>query len=74
MVFLPEKLRRLLKDYLRRQKKTSGAVFTTQTGKPLDRSNIWRDMKKTVRKRRSFPRKGVPAQSAAFVRTDVLRA
>ena len=45
VVFLPEKLRRLLKEYLRRQKKTAGAVFTTRTGKPLDRSNIWRDMK-----------------------------
>ena len=45
VVFLPEKLRRLLKNYLRAQKKTAGAVFTTRTGKPLDRSNIWRDMK-----------------------------
>lgn len=45
IVFLPEKLRRLLKAYIRRQKKTSGAVFTTRTGKPLDRSNIWREMK-----------------------------
>jgi len=45
VVFLPEKLRRLLKAYLRKQKKTAGAVFTTRTGKPLDRSNIWRDMK-----------------------------
>lgn len=44
-VFLPNKLRRLLRDYLRTQKKTAGAVFTTRTGKPLDRSNIWRDMK-----------------------------
>ena len=24
---------------------TAGAVFTTRTGRPLDRSNIWRDMK-----------------------------
>lgn len=44
-VFLPDKLRRLLKQYLKGQKKTAGAVFTTRTGKPLDRSNIWRDMK-----------------------------
>lgn len=44
-VFLPEKLRRLLKKYLHRQKKTTGPVFTTRTGRPLDRSNIWRDMK-----------------------------
>ena len=45
LVFLPEKLRKLLRSYARKQKKTAGAVFTTRTGKPLDRSNIWRDMK-----------------------------
>jgi integrase/recombinase XerD len=45
LVFLPEKLRKLLRSYARKQKKTTGAVFTTRTGKPLDRSNIWRDMK-----------------------------
>lgn len=50
-VFLPDKLRRLLQKYLRGQKKTAqpadakNPVFTTRTGKPLDRSNIWRDMK-----------------------------
>ena len=44
-VFLPDQLRKLLRKYLRRQKKTAGAVFTTRTGNPLDRSNIWRDMK-----------------------------
>ena len=37
-VFLPGRLRRLLRKYLQKQKKTAGAVFTT-------RSNIWRDMK-----------------------------
>lgn len=45
IVFLPEKLRILLRRYAGKQKKTAGAVFTTRTGKPLDRSNIWRDMK-----------------------------
>lgn len=45
LVFLPGKLRKLLKKYAQKQKKTAGAVFTTRTGKPLDRSNIWRDMK-----------------------------
>lgn len=44
-VFLPHKLCKLLQKYIREQKKTVGAVFTTRTGKPLDRSNIWRDMK-----------------------------
>ena len=45
-VFLPDKLRRLLRDYLRAEKITAGAVFVTRTGRPLDRSNIWRDMKR----------------------------
>lgn len=50
-VFLPDKLRRLLRTYLQAQKKTAqpadvkNPVFTTRTGRPLDRSNIWRDMK-----------------------------
>ncbi|RHB47437.1 integrase [Enterocloster aldenensis] len=44
-VFLPDKLRRLLGKYLKKQKRTTGPVFITKTGKPFDRSNIWRDMK-----------------------------
>ena len=44
-IFLPDRLRRLLRKYLQKEKKTAGAVFTTRTGRPLDRSNIWRDMK-----------------------------
>ena len=60
LVFLPEKLRRLLKAYLRKQKKTAGAVFTTRTGKPLDRSNIWRDMKQLCRRAGVAPEKVFP--------------
>ena len=44
-IFLPGKLCRLLKKYLKKEKRTTGAVFVTRTGKPLNRSNIWRDMK-----------------------------
>ena len=44
-VFLPGKLCSLLKKYLKKQKITDGSVFVTRTGKALDRSNIWRDMK-----------------------------
>lgn len=44
-IFLPEKLRRILSKYLKEIYKTEGVVFTTRSGKPLDRSNIWRDMK-----------------------------
>ncbi len=45
IVFLPQKLRRLLQQYLQKQKRSAGPVFVTRTGRPLDRSNIWRDMK-----------------------------
>lgn len=45
ILFLSEKLRHLLRKYVQKQKRTVGAVFVTKTGKPLDRSNIWRDMK-----------------------------
>lgn len=44
-IFLPNKLCQLIKKYLKSQNRTSGAVFLSKNGKPLDRSNIWRDMK-----------------------------
>lgn len=44
-IFLPDKLRKILREYLRKQKRMTGAVFVTRTGKPLNRSNIWREMK-----------------------------
>lgn len=45
IVFIPHTLRKLLKKYLQKQKIIAGAVFVTRTGRPLDRSNIWRSMK-----------------------------
>ncbi len=45
IVLLPTSLCRLLRKYLEKQKITAGAVFVTRNGKPLDRSNVWRDMK-----------------------------
>ena len=45
-VYLPGKLRRLLLDYARERKITAGPVFVTRGGKPLDRSNLWRAMKR----------------------------
>lgn len=44
-VFLPERLRKMLKQFARKQKNTAGAVFVTRSGKPMNRSNIWREMK-----------------------------
>ena len=83
-VFLPQKLRRLLRDYLRAEKSTAGteavcrtgavcrteavcrtgavcqAVFVTRTGRPLDRSNIWRDMKRLCERAGVEPSKVFP--------------
>lgn len=79
-VFLPEKLRKILKKYARKQKKTAGAVFTTRTGKPLDRSNIWRDMKKLCEDARVSEKKVFPhnlrhlfARTFYFVEKDLSR-
>ena len=48
-ILLPTDLCKMLKEYAHRQKIKSGPVFITKTGKPLDRSNIWSDMKKLCR-------------------------
>ena len=45
-VFLPKQLCKILRRYINEQKIKSGAVFVTKKGNPLDRSNIWSDMKK----------------------------
>ena len=45
-VFLPTQLCKALKKYAQECKVKSGSVFVTRSGKPLDRSNIWADMKK----------------------------
>lgn len=44
-ILLPRSLQKLLKGYIREQKLTQGPVFCTASGKPIDRSNIWREMK-----------------------------
>lgn len=46
IVFIPKKLCKMLKEYAKSEKIKGGSVFVTKNGKPLDRSNIWSDMKK----------------------------
>ena len=45
IVILPKELCRMLTEYAKNQNITSGSVFITKTGKPLDRSTIWKMMK-----------------------------
>ncbi len=44
-ILLPGKLRRLLLEHARKSGVRTGAVFVTRRGRPLDRSNIWTEMK-----------------------------
>ncbi len=44
-VFFPKQLCLILKQYIKGQKIKGGSVFITKNGRPLDRSNIWSDMK-----------------------------
>ncbi len=45
IVILPRELCRMLTEYAKTKKITSGPIFVTKTGKPLDRSTIWKMMK-----------------------------
>lgn len=59
-LFLPQKLCRLLMQYCEKRGITQGAVFVTSSGKPLDRSNLWKQMKRLceqakVQKNKVYP-------------------
>ena len=45
-ILVPGKLKNILLNYTKRHGITTGAIFITRTGKPLNRSNIWSAMKK----------------------------
>lgn len=44
-ILVPGKLRKLLLNYAKRKNVTTGTIFVGKSGKPLDRSSIWRQMK-----------------------------
>lgn len=60
VIFLPQKLQKLLRKYLQKQKITAGAVFVTKSGTPLDRTNIWREMKLLCERAGVEPEKAFP--------------
>ena len=59
-VFLPRKLCRKLLRYIQKRRLSNGPVFVTRTGKPVDRSNIWAEMKKLCAKAKVDPHKVFP--------------
>lgn len=44
-ILIPDKLRKKLLQYAKKEKAASGAVFRTRNGKPLSRKQIWAEMK-----------------------------
>lgn len=44
-ILVPGKLRKLLLSFAKQRHITAGAIFIGKSGKPIDRSNIWRQMK-----------------------------
>ena len=45
LVFLPRQLCKMLKVYIKQNKITTGAIFVSRNGNPLNRSNIWKMLK-----------------------------
>lgn len=59
-IIVPGKLKKILLDYAVKEKIKAGTIFITKGGKPLDRSNIWAQMKRLcdkarVKKSKFFP-------------------
>ncbi|MDO4565972.1 MAG: tyrosine-type recombinase/integrase [Oscillospiraceae bacterium] len=46
VILIPAPLRTLLKNYCKKKNIVAGPVFISKNGNPLNRSNIWSDMKK----------------------------
>ena len=59
-VFIVSKLRKKLLKYAMKARIHSGAIFITRTGKPMDRSNIWREMKKLCKEAKISEEKVFP--------------
>lgn len=60
IIFLPEKLQRILLRYAKNHSIEEGHVFITKSGRPMNRSNIWADMKKLCREAHVSPEKVFP--------------
>ena len=60
VVLIPNELKRMLMRYVKEKGILSGPVFVTKKGRPVDRSNVWHEMKKLcqqagVNARKVFP-------------------
>lgn len=80
VVILAKQLCKMLKLYIKENKIKSGCVFVTRTGKPLDRSNIWKQLKRlcqaaNVEESKVFPHnlRHLFARTYYAVQKDIVR-
>ncbi len=59
-ILIPGKLRKLLLSYAKKLGVEQGVIFITKTGKPLNRSNIWAQMKRLCKSAGVKPSKVFP--------------
>ena len=59
-VFLVKRLQKKLLRYAAKQGIVSGSIFVTRTGKPISRTNVWREMKGLCEQANVDPRKVFP--------------
>ncbi len=59
-VFIVRELQKKLLRYVTKQRIVSGSIFITRNGRPISRTNIWRDMKKLCKEADVDPRKVFP--------------
>lgn len=59
-VFIVKELRKKLLRYIAEQGIKAGAIFITRTGKPMSRTNIWREMKNLCEQANVNPQKVFP--------------
>lgn len=59
-IFIVSALKKRLLQYIKEQGLTEGIVFTTKGGKPMDRSNIWKQMKALCEDAKVLPEKVFP--------------
>ena len=60
VIFVPEHIQKMLKRYIKKSGLKTGSVFVSKNGRPLNRSNIWREMKALCEKANVAPEKVYP--------------
>lgn len=80
VAIIPKQMCIMLRRYIKQNKIKNGAVFVSKSGNPLDRSNIWADMKKlcetaSVSREKVFPHnlRHLFARTFYSVQKDIVR-